>query len=131
MSSLPFIHAFLGSHSAAGLGDVVIAHARTDRDAVDLEFPQTFGALEGHADAKGLSVAAIMDGECWDFVYDDDLLTQRGDGGWVCGLCPEGDRPSYTSPEVLWRHHLLDLFAAWCRNRLRRRRAFPSMAMKG
>lgn len=49
----------------------------------------------------------------WDMLISLDACAKRVPGGYVCDLCPEGDRPIFPSREALWQAELFERFLAW------------------
>lgn len=116
----PFTEAFNAWFaSVADLHDVMTFERSANGDAVEIWFLIGGGALHGHAHPVGISIAAIKDGECWDFLFDEDLTATRDAGGWFCSLCPEDDRPSLPTIDALWKAHLFDRLQAWVGEKLR------------
>jgi len=54
---------------------------------VNLHFSVGDGALAGWAHPHDLSVGAVLNGECRDLVYTDELAPEQSDKGWRCPLC--------------------------------------------
>jgi len=119
MSLRPFTRAFVQWFDGANLVDIVRAHPRADRDAVDLEFLIGGGGIVGYAAPHGVNAAAMLDGECWDHLYDEDVAAEQTLEGWACRLCPKDGRRSYGSIDELWCEHLLQPFATWIGGQLR------------
>lgn len=115
----PFILAFLEWMANANINDILRANPHPDRDAVEIEFPRTHGILKGYADGRGISIAAIKDDECWDFVLMEDLLAEEVEDGWRCSLCTPSDRAHFRSIKPLWEDHILRPLLTWIEARLR------------
>ena len=115
----PFTRAFAAWFAtAADLHDIMVIEPCADRDAVDIKFRIGGDALQGYAHAAGISISALWKGECWDFLFDRDVVAEVGPGGWFCTLCPEQDRPHFNSIESLWVDHLFQPLRDWVTTQL-------------
>ena len=55
-----FVSAFAGWFATADLDDILTIKPTPDRDAVDINFCVSEGALQGYAQSSGISVAAML-----------------------------------------------------------------------
>lgn len=110
----PFVRAFTEWFAAAvDLHDIMAFEPCEDRDAVEVNFLTGGGALHGYAHKGGISIAAVWDGECWDFLFDEDVVSELRPDGWCCSLC-SADRQSYfPSVGALWVDHLFQPLRQW------------------
>jgi hypothetical protein len=116
---LPFTRAFAAWFAtAADLHIVMVIEPCVDRDAVDIKFLTGGGALQGYAHAAGISISALWEGECWDFLHDRDVVAEFGPGGWFCTLCPADDRSHFPSIKALWEDHLFRPLKDWITTQL-------------
>ena len=110
----PFTRAFTSWFAtAADLHDTMVIDPSADHDAVDIKFRIGGGALQGFAHSAGISISALWKGECWDFLFDRDVVAQVGLGGWFCTLCSLEDQKHFASIEFLWIDHLFHPLAEW------------------
>ena len=109
----PFNTAFIGWLAEAECRDLLHARACEDRDAVEIQFSHAAGALEGYADAKGLSVSAVLHNEGWDILLYEDLAADFDCAGWFCSLCPPSGRRHFQFLETLWEDHLFRRLGDW------------------
>ena len=116
----PFTEAFNAWFaSAVDLHYIITVEASAECDAVDVSFLIGDGALQGCAHRAGISIAAMRDGECWDFLFDEDVVAETGAEGWFCSLCPPRDRPHFLTIETLWVAHLFEPLREWIDAKLR------------
>ncbi len=79
----------------------------------------------------GVTVAVKWDGECWDLLFDDDLVARRTAAGeWHCKLCPR-PRTKFARIEDLWIDHLFAPLADWIERALMPARALFLCEIKG
>lgn len=109
--------------TAADLHGVILVEPCTDHDAVDIKFWIGDATLHGYADAAGISVSASLEGECWDFLFERDLLAAQDADGWHCTLCPEPDRPQFDTIQRLLDDHLFCPLHEWITTQLLTARA--------
>ena len=114
-----FTETFASWFAAAGLHDIMAVEPCVGRDAVEITFLIGGGALRGYAHPVGISIAAIKDHECWDFLFDEDLVVERDAGGWFCSLCHVDEQPRFLTIDALWKAHLFERFQAWAEEKLR------------
>lgn len=70
--------------------------------------------LEGGLTPTGLDIAAMRDGECWDFLLSLDVDPVEISSAWACSICEaEGRHERFETLEALWRDHLFDPLEAW------------------
>lgn len=116
----PFTDAFGAWFAAAAdLHDIMAFEPCKHRDAVEINFFPGSDALHGYAHPAGINVSAIKDGECWDFLFDEDLVAKRDAAGWFCALCPSYDRRHYPSIAELWTVHFFEALSKWIDDKLR------------
>lgn len=99
--------------SAVDLHDIMAFERCEDRDAMEINFLTGGGALHGYAHNGGISIAAVWDGECWDFLFDEDVVAEHTTDGWHCSLCPADQRAFFSSVEALWTDHLFQPLWRW------------------
>lgn len=110
----PFSAAFgIWFAASVDLHNIMMVEPCTDRDAVTINFKIGGGALQGYAHPCGISVSALKDHECWDFLFDEDLVAENDAHGWLCTLCPEDSRQHFPSVEALWVDHLFEALRRW------------------
>ncbi len=110
----PFTRAFAAWFAmATDLHSVMVFEPCVDRDAVEIKFLTGGGALQGYAHAAGISISALWKDECWDFLFDRDVVAELGPSGWFCPLCALEDRKNFASIEFLWIDHLFRPLAEW------------------
>ncbi len=114
-----FVSAFAGWFATADLDDILTIKPTPDRDAVDINFCVSEGALQGYAQSSGISVAAMLGEECWDLLWDEDIVATCAKAGWFCSLCPVEERRYFPSIEALWLDHLFEPLGRWIANTLR------------
>lgn len=74
----PFVGTFIDWFAAmADLHNIIVIAPHADLDAIDFKFNTGGGALHGYVHAAGISVAAMWENECWDFLLDQDLAIAR------------------------------------------------------
>jgi hypothetical protein len=66
-----------------------------------------------------MSIAAMLDDECWDFLFDEDVVLESDAVAWYCSLCAPSDRRLFPSAEALWVDHLFDPLRRWIDKQLR------------
>lgn len=116
----PFATAFGAWFAVAvDLHDTMAFATGEDRDSIEINFLVGDGALRGYAHKEGISVAAMLDGECWDFMFDEDLVAVNDGADWVCSLCPSSHRRLFSSIEALWIDHLFEPLRRWGNEKLR------------
>lgn len=115
----PFASTFLSWFGTANLGDILLPEPSPDQDAVYLHFLLADGALEGWAHPHDLSVGAILNNECRDLVYTDELVAEQSENGWSCSMCLYDPPRHFRSLEELWSGHLFGPFGQWCNEKLR------------
>ena len=115
----PFTDAFSEWLAAATDLHDIMAFECKNRDAVEIIFLTGGDSLHGYAHPFGISIAAIKDGECWDFLFDEDLVVERDAGGWFCSLCSVDEQPRFLTVDALWQAHLFDRLQAWVEEKLR------------
>lgn len=49
----------------------------------------------------------------WDVIQWFEAPPKKVPGGYVCDLCPQDDRPVFSSREDLWNDHIFEPFLAW------------------
>ena len=75
--------------------------------------------LECSVTDRGLDVAAMKDGECWDVLLSLDVVPVQRGSEWVCSICEaEGRTKWFATPEALWRDHLFEPLEEWVVERL-------------
>ncbi|WP_434404606.1 hypothetical protein [Sphingobium sp. DN12] len=115
----PFTHAAMGwFEEATDLHNVITTEPCEGSDAINLYFSIGGGAIQGYAYLAGISVAAMWKGECYDLLFDEDIVSNRGPEGWCCSLCSAGYRRHFSTIEALWRDHLLESLRRWIRDEL-------------
>ncbi|MFC3442163.1 hypothetical protein ACFOKF_13380 [Sphingobium rhizovicinum] len=104
--------------AVADVRDIMVVEPCADRDAVDIKFVIGDGALHGYAHSAGISISALWDGECWDFLFDRDVVAECGSKGWFCTLCPTEERSFFPAIECLWEDHLFHPLRDWITTQL-------------
>lgn len=127
----PFTEAFTSWFAAAGLHDLVAFEPCADRDAVDVSFLIGGRTLQGYAHPSGISIAAMLGGECWDFLFDEDVMPVNDGAAWFCSLCEPNDRHLFPSIEVVWVDHLFDPLCRWIDEQLRPANALEYHRVEG
>lgn len=116
----PFVVALGAWYAAAtDLHDIMVIEPSADRDAIEISFLFGGEAIQGYAHPCGISIAAMKGGECWDFLFDEDVVTGKDAEGWFCKACPAEDRPYFPSIETLWEAHLFEPLRRWVDEKLR------------
>lgn len=96
------------------LGEIEVRKVRHRIDIAFKRFPELRGCLRCYC----LSVSAERHGECWDFVFDRDVVVLHTCKGWQCSLCPEPE--TFATRQALWADHLFAPFVEWLRGPLAR-----------
>lgn len=96
------------------LGEIEATKVRHRVDIAFRRLPELHGCLRGYC----LSVSAERHGECWDFIFDRDVVVVPTREGWQCRLCPEPE--TFATRQALWVDHLFAPFAEWIRGPLAR-----------
>lgn len=110
----PFSAAFgIWFAASVDLHDIVVGEPCADRDAVMIHFLIGDDALQGYVHPHGINVSALKGHECWDFLFDEDLVAENDADGWFCVLCPANDRQYFRSIEALWVDHLFEALRRW------------------
>lgn len=116
----PLVRAFTEWFAVAvDLHDIMAFAPCEDRDAVEIGFLIGGSALHGYTHTAGISIAAMMGDECWDFLFDEDVVPGSDAEGWFCTACPAEDRPYFPSIETLWEAHLFEPLRRWVDEKLR------------
>ncbi|MGA1809475.1 hypothetical protein VHN57_20385 [Sphingobium sp. WW5] len=115
----PFTEAFTSWFATAGLDDLVAFEPCADRDTVDISFLIGGRAMQGYAHPSGISIAAMLGEECWDFLFDEDVVPVNDGAAWFCSLCEPNDRRLFLSIEALWVSHLFEPLRRWINEQLR------------
>ncbi|WP_069065492.1 hypothetical protein [Sphingobium sp. RAC03] len=115
----PFTEAFTSWFAAAGLHELVAVEPCVDRDTVDISFLIGGRALQGYVHPSGISIAAMLGKECWDFLFDEDVVPVNDGAAWFCSLCEPNDCRLFPSIEALWVDHLFDPLRRWIDEQLR------------
>jgi len=100
-------------------------------DAINISFSIGDGSIRGYAHAAGARISAMLGKECWDFLFDEDVVVQRGASDWFCTLCPAEDRQYFPAIEALWRDHLFARLRRWVDEQLRPATALEFHRMEG
>ncbi|EQB12156.1 hypothetical protein [Sphingobium lactosutens] len=114
-----FTEAFASWFAAAGLHDIMAVEPCVGRDAVEINFLIGGGAIRGYAHPVGISVSAVLGDECWDFLFDEDVVPVNDRAKWFCSFCEPNDRRLFLSIEALWIDHLFDPLRRWIDEQLR------------
>lgn len=116
----PFTEAFNAWFaSAVDLHDIMQFEPFEDRDAMEISFLIGRGALLGYGHPTGISIAVMLDDECWDFLFDEEVVPENDEAAWHCSLCATSDRRLFPSVEALWMDHLFDPLRRWIDKQLR------------
>lgn len=115
----PLTEAFTTWFAVADLHEIMQFEPCEDRDAVEINFLIGRGALRGYGHPTGMSIAAMLDDECWDFLFDEDVVLESDAVAWYCSLCAPSDRRLFPSAEALWVDHLFDPLRRWIDKQLR------------
>ncbi|MBX9651051.1 MAG: hypothetical protein K2X57_28780 [Xanthobacteraceae bacterium] len=67
----------------------------------------------GSLSETNINIAAVLNGELYDFLYDDDILIEIDAAGFYCGCCLPEFQKHYATIENLRREHLFDGLNAW------------------
>jgi len=114
----PFFNGFGRWFATTKLNDIISFAPSPDSDAVEINFLIGGGAIQGYAHPAGISVSAMREGECWDFLFDRDVAIQDHLKGWFCTLCLAEDRSHFASVEALLQDHLFRPFDEWITTQL-------------
>lgn len=115
----PFVVAFDAWYAATDLHDIMVIEPSADRDTIEISFLIGGEAVQGYAHPCGIGIAAMMGDECWDFLFDEDVVPGSDAEGWFCKACPAEDRPHFPSIENLWGTHLFEPLRRWVDEKLR------------
>lgn len=128
----PFTEAFNAWFaSSTDLHDIMMFLPSSERDAVEISFLSGQDALQGYGHPSGVSIAAIKDDECWDYLFDEDLVAELEAGGWFCSLCHVDEQPRFLTIDALWEAHLFDRLQSWVEEKLRPATALEFYRMDG
>lgn len=64
-------------------------------------------------DYMGIRIAAIREGEIFDWIFDYDALILETKNGYVCDFC-EGEKIIYPTLEAFAIAHTFEFFLTWC-----------------
>jgi hypothetical protein len=65
-----------------------------------------------------LDIAVEWRGTRWDLLRSFDAAPERVPGGYICGLCPEANRPIFPSRDAVWRSDIFEPFLEWVNGEL-------------
>lgn len=85
---------------------------RTDA-CLSIGFCGISGAVTACLTYDEINVIVQWQGTYWDSLLSLDALPKRVPSGYVCDLCPEDDRPVFSSPEAIWRAEIFEPFLEW------------------
>jgi hypothetical protein len=93
---------------------------RSNPEITEFDFGSTSPVLVGSLITLGdLVVAAEWQGECWDFLFSEEVRAENTPNGVLCSLCEQqGQRRLFPTSEALWRDHLFLPLETWIRTKL-------------
>jgi hypothetical protein len=75
-------------------------------------------ALSGGLTESGLCVSATYQGDCWDFLFDEDAYPRKVPGGYECSECLPAHKKLFASRAALWHDHLFERLLTWVNEEL-------------
>jgi len=75
-------------------------------------------ALSGGLTESGLCVSATYQGDCWDFLFDEDAYPRKVPGGYECRECLPAHKKLFASRAALWHDHLFEPLLTWVNEEL-------------
>jgi hypothetical protein len=99
----------------------VAIHIRpSTSEMLEFSFALAGAVLAGALTTGGdLAVTAEWEGECWDFLFSEEVRPQTTPDGFVCSLCEtQGKHRIFPNIEALWHDHLFDPFEQWINTKL-------------
>lgn len=70
--------------------------------------------LEIALSERALSVLVIVNGDCWDIVFDAEVVVFRDSDGFQCRICRDGGGSRcFPTVEELWIDHFFQPFGNW------------------
>lgn len=85
-------------------------------------------SFNGH---RGITVAIMHKGECWDLMGDFDVAEERSEKGWFCRLDLPEKRNYWETREQMWTEHCFETFLAWCTLKLAQARYLALYKYRG
>jgi hypothetical protein len=90
---------------------------RTDR-SLDVGFCNISRVVKTYVGDTDIAIPIDWNDAFWDIIQWFEARPKRVPGGYVCDLCPEGNRPVYSSREEIWRIEIFERFLTWVNNDL-------------
>lgn len=114
MRHRPFVRAFTEWFArSTDLHDILVVEPHSEQDAIEISFQVGVGALRGYAHSIGVTVSAMRDEECYDFIFDQETVVADDENGYFCSLCSVKEPDYFASVEGLWEDHLLEPLHRW------------------
>lgn len=90
----------------------------TDR-GISFRFVGVTSMISGYLDRRqGLSIAATLNGECWDLLADFGLAEMRTKHGYTNQFVLPAYLTYHTSRQALWEGEVFEPFLSWCNETL-------------
>lgn len=93
---------------------------RSTPEFTEFDFGSASSVLIGSLTTCGdLIIAAEWQGECWDFLFSEEVRLKRTPNGTLCSICEQqGQRRLFPTSEALWRDHLFLPLETWIKTKL-------------
>jgi hypothetical protein len=85
---------------------------RTD-SSLEIGFCNLNRVVTACVSGEDISIPIVWNDTFWDVLQWFEASPKRAAGGYVCDLCPENDRPVYSSREEIWRIEIFEPFLTW------------------
>jgi hypothetical protein len=85
---------------------------RTDR-SLEIGFCNIKRVVTAYVGDGDISIPINWHDTNWDIIQWFEGSPRRFQGGYVCDLCPEDNRPVYSSREEIWRIEVFEPFLTW------------------